>query len=161
MKLKSVFLLPGSLQLSRVAWSHLLRWVKDSRSVLRHRCWDTRPSSPDRYAGPANALRLDRKQQLGTEARTPPSDGTQSHSHRAEAPGRKGLVDVDVLSLSPRERPALLERLIHVADKDNERFLLKLKARGADAGGSSHGSALLAVVLGSPGWRLESARWNA
>ena len=47
----------------------------------------------------------------------------------AEAPGRKGLVDVDVLSLGPRDRRALLERLVHVADEDNERFLLKLKDR--------------------------------
>ncbi|ONM41202.1 ABC transporter G family member 40 [Zea mays] len=47
----------------------------------------------------------------------------------AEAAGRKGLVDVDVLSLGPRERRALLERLVRVADEDNERFLLKLKDR--------------------------------
>ncbi|AQK96514.1 ABC transporter G family member 40 [Zea mays] len=46
-----------------------------------------------------------------------------------EAPGSKGLVDVDVLSLGPRERRALLERLVRVADEDNERFLLKLKDR--------------------------------
>ncbi|CAD6230895.1 unnamed protein product [Miscanthus lutarioriparius] len=47
----------------------------------------------------------------------------------AEAAGGKGLVDVDVLSLGPRERLALLERLVRVADEDNERFLLKLKDR--------------------------------
>ncbi|CAD6237901.1 unnamed protein product [Miscanthus lutarioriparius] len=47
----------------------------------------------------------------------------------AEAAGGKGLVDVDVLSLGPRERRALLERLVRVADEDNERFLLKLKDR--------------------------------
>ncbi|XP_062204828.1 ABC transporter G family member 36 [Phragmites australis] len=46
----------------------------------------------------------------------------------AEA-GGKGLVDVDVLSLGPRDRRALLERLVRVADEDNERFLLKLKDR--------------------------------
>ena len=46
-----------------------------------------------------------------------------------EAAGGKGLVDVDVLSLGPRERRALLERLVRVADEDNERFLLKLKDR--------------------------------
>jgi hypothetical protein len=47
----------------------------------------------------------------------------------ADAPGGKGLVDVDVLSFGPRERRALLERLVRVADEDNERFLLKLKDR--------------------------------
>ncbi|CAD6237900.1 unnamed protein product [Miscanthus lutarioriparius] len=47
----------------------------------------------------------------------------------AEAAGGKRLVDVDVLSLGPRERRALLERLVRVADEDNERFLLKLKDR--------------------------------
>ena len=47
----------------------------------------------------------------------------------AEAAGGKGLVDVDVLSLGPRQRRALLERLVRVADEDNERFLLKLKDR--------------------------------
>ena len=36
---------------------------------------------------------------------------------------------VDVLALGPRERRALLERLVRVADEDNERFLLKLKER--------------------------------
>ncbi|CAO2183378.1 unnamed protein product [Urochloa humidicola] len=36
---------------------------------------------------------------------------------------------VDVLDLGPRERRALLERLVRVADEDNERFLLKLKER--------------------------------
>ncbi|KAL6614942.1 hypothetical protein ACP70R_037212 [Stipagrostis hirtigluma subsp. patula] len=43
--------------------------------------------------------------------------------------GGKGLVDVDVLSLGPQERLALLERLVRVADEDHERFLLKLKDR--------------------------------
>ena len=47
----------------------------------------------------------------------------------AEAGGGKGLVDVDVLSLGPQQRRALLERLVRVADEDNERFLLKLKHR--------------------------------
>ncbi|CAD6230891.1 unnamed protein product [Miscanthus lutarioriparius] len=47
----------------------------------------------------------------------------------AEAAGGKGLVDVDVLSLGPHEKRALLERLVRVADEDNERFLLKLKDR--------------------------------
>ncbi|KAG2598998.1 ABC transporter G family member 36 [Panicum virgatum] len=47
----------------------------------------------------------------------------------AEAGGGKGLVDVDVLSLGPQQRRALLERLVRVADEDNERFLLKLKDR--------------------------------
>jgi hypothetical protein len=41
----------------------------------------------------------------------------------------KGVVDVDVLSLGPSQRRALLERLVRVADEDNERFLLKLKDR--------------------------------
>ncbi|WVZ69774.1 hypothetical protein U9M48_018509 [Paspalum notatum var. saurae] len=36
---------------------------------------------------------------------------------------------VDVLGLGPAERRALLERLVRVADEDNERFLLKLKDR--------------------------------
>ncbi|CAO2208644.1 unnamed protein product [Urochloa humidicola] len=43
--------------------------------------------------------------------------------------GGKGVVDVDVLSLGPQQRRALLERLVRVADEDNERFLLKLKDR--------------------------------
>ncbi|GJN18417.1 hypothetical protein PR202_gb05578 [Eleusine coracana subsp. coracana] len=41
----------------------------------------------------------------------------------------KGVVDVDVLSLGPQERRALLDRVMRVADEDNERFLLKLKDR--------------------------------
>ncbi|KAK3161259.1 hypothetical protein QOZ80_1BG0074790 [Eleusine coracana subsp. coracana] len=45
------------------------------------------------------------------------------------ANGGKGVVDVDVLSLGPQERRALLERVVRVADEDNERFLLKLKDR--------------------------------
>ncbi|CAO2183374.1 unnamed protein product [Urochloa humidicola] len=47
----------------------------------------------------------------------------------AEAGGKAGVVDVDVLSLGPQQRRALLERLVRVADEDNERFLLKLKDR--------------------------------
>ncbi|CAL4975335.1 unnamed protein product [Urochloa decumbens] len=43
--------------------------------------------------------------------------------------GKAGFVDVDVLSLGPHQRRALLERLVRVADEDNERFLLKLKDR--------------------------------
>ncbi|WVZ69760.1 hypothetical protein U9M48_018495 [Paspalum notatum var. saurae] len=43
--------------------------------------------------------------------------------------GGKGVVDVDVQSLGPQQRRALLERLVRVADEDNERFLLKLKDR--------------------------------
>ncbi|TVU19428.1 hypothetical protein EJB05_35576, partial [Eragrostis curvula] len=46
-----------------------------------------------------------------------------------DAAAGNGLVDVDVLSLSPQQRRALLERLVRVADEDNERFLLKLKDR--------------------------------
>ena len=49
-------------------------------------------------------------------------DGTE-----AGAGGGKGLVDVH--SLDPQQRRALLERLVRVADEDNERFLLKLKDR--------------------------------
>ena len=45
----------------------------------------------------------------------------------AGAGGGKGLVDVH--SLDPQQRRALLERLVRVADEDNERFLLKLKER--------------------------------
>ncbi|TVU29325.1 hypothetical protein EJB05_20888 [Eragrostis curvula] len=41
----------------------------------------------------------------------------------------KGVVDVDVLRLGPRERRVLLERPVRVADEDNKRFLLKLKER--------------------------------
>ncbi|GJN12779.1 hypothetical protein PR202_ga31089 [Eleusine coracana subsp. coracana] len=41
----------------------------------------------------------------------------------------KGVVDVDILSLGPRERRALLERLVRDADEDNEQFLRKLKDR--------------------------------
>ncbi|CAO2191404.1 unnamed protein product [Urochloa humidicola] len=47
----------------------------------------------------------------------------------AEAGGKTGVVDVDVLSLGPQQRRALLDRLVRVADEDNERFLLKLKDR--------------------------------
>jgi hypothetical protein len=36
---------------------------------------------------------------------------------------------VDVRALGPHERRALVERLVHVAEEDNERFLLKLKDR--------------------------------
>lgn len=36
---------------------------------------------------------------------------------------------VDVLSLGPRERRALLERLVRDAEEDNEQFLLKLRER--------------------------------
>jgi hypothetical protein len=39
----------------------------------------------------------------------------------------KGVVDVH--GLGARERRALVERLVRVADEDNERFLLKLKDR--------------------------------
>ncbi|TVU19431.1 hypothetical protein EJB05_35579, partial [Eragrostis curvula] len=46
-----------------------------------------------------------------------------------DAAAGNGLVDVDVLSLSPQQWRALLERLVRVADEDNERFLLKLKDR--------------------------------
>ncbi|OEL30546.1 ABC transporter G family member 36 [Dichanthelium oligosanthes] len=46
-----------------------------------------------------------------------------------ELAGGKGFVDVDVHSFGPRERRALLERVVRVADEDNERFLLKLKDR--------------------------------
>ena len=43
---------------------------------------------------------------------------------------QQGLVDVvDVLSLGPGERRALLERLVRVADEDHERFLVKLRER--------------------------------
>ena len=43
--------------------------------------------------------------------------------------GEAALQVVDVLGLGPRERRSLLERLVRVADEDNERFLLKLKER--------------------------------
>ena len=43
--------------------------------------------------------------------------------------GEAALQVVDVLGLGPRERRALLERLVRVADEDNERFLLKIKER--------------------------------
>jgi hypothetical protein len=46
-----------------------------------------------------------------------------------DAAAGNGVIDVDVLSLSPQQRRALLERLVRVADEDNERFLLKLKDR--------------------------------
>ncbi|KAL6615559.1 hypothetical protein ACP70R_037829 [Stipagrostis hirtigluma subsp. patula] len=58
----------------------------------------------------------------------PPLDGGAAGGG-AGAAGGKGLVDVDVSSLGPRERRALLERLVRVTDEDNERFLLKLKDR--------------------------------
>ncbi|KAG0538401.1 hypothetical protein BDA96_03G232900 [Sorghum bicolor] len=43
--------------------------------------------------------------------------------------GHGGGEVVDVLGLGPRDRRALLERLVCVADEDNERFLLKVKER--------------------------------
>ncbi|KAJ8497976.1 hypothetical protein OPV22_008528 [Ensete ventricosum] len=43
--------------------------------------------------------------------------------------GSRRLQEVDVQQLGFRERKALIERLVHVADEDNERFLLKLKDR--------------------------------
>ena len=43
--------------------------------------------------------------------------------------GHGGGEVVDVLGLGPRDRRALLERLVRVADEDNERFLLKIKER--------------------------------
>ncbi|KAL5220687.1 hypothetical protein ABZP36_025400 [Zizania latifolia] len=46
-----------------------------------------------------------------------------------EGGGEAGKRVVDVLSLGPQERRALLERLVRVAEDDNERFLLKLKER--------------------------------
>ena len=55
-------------------------------------------------------------------AMVPLGDGAE-----AGAGGGKGLVDVH--SLDPQQRRALLERLVRVADEDNERFLLKLKDR--------------------------------
>ncbi|KAJ7972576.1 Pleiotropic drug resistance ABC transporter [Quillaja saponaria] len=50
---------------------------------------------------------------------------------------RKGLLtnsqgvteEIDITKLGPLERKNLLERLIRVAEKDNEKFLLKLKSR--------------------------------
>ena len=57
-------------------------------------------------------------------AMVPLGDGAE-----AGAGGGKGLVDVDVHRLDPQQRRALLERLVRVADEDNERFLLKLKDR--------------------------------
>ena len=57
-------------------------------------------------------------------AMVPLGDGAE-----AGAGGGKGLVDVDVHRLDPQQRRALLERLVRVADEDNERFLLKLKER--------------------------------
>ena len=55
----------------------------------------------------------------------PPLDGEPPAS--ASAAAGKGVVDVH--GLGPRERRALIERLVRVADEDNERFLLKLKDR--------------------------------
>ncbi|XP_048563520.1 ABC transporter G family member 36 [Triticum urartu] len=55
----------------------------------------------------------------------PPLDGGEGAAPGAAA--GKGVVDVH--GLGPRERRALLERLVRVADEDNERFLLKLKDR--------------------------------
>ena len=59
---------------------------------------------------------------LVRRAMVPLGDGAE-----AGAGGGKGLVDVH--SLDPQQRRALLERLVRVADEDNERFLLKLKDR--------------------------------
>ncbi|TVU42417.1 hypothetical protein EJB05_08821, partial [Eragrostis curvula] len=50
-------------------------------------------------------------------------------SHDDEGIKAGPAVDVDVLSLGPRERRALLERLVRDADEDNERFLRKLRDR--------------------------------
>ncbi|KAG2590002.1 hypothetical protein PVAP13_5NG314600 [Panicum virgatum] len=57
-------------------------------------------------------------------AMVPLGDGAE-----AGAGGGKGLVNVDVHRLDPQQRRALLERLVRVADEDNERFLLKLRDR--------------------------------
>jgi hypothetical protein len=62
-------------------------------------------------------------------ALVPSGLGLDDGGAEAGAAGGKGLVDVDVLSLGPQQRRALLERLVRVADEDNERFLLKLKDR--------------------------------
>ncbi|WOK99145.1 hypothetical protein Cni_G07857 [Canna indica] len=43
--------------------------------------------------------------------------------------GGRRLQEVDVQKLGYNELKAMLERLVHVADEDNERFLLKLKDR--------------------------------
>lgn len=43
--------------------------------------------------------------------------------------GSRRLQEVDVQNLGFHERKALLERLVHVADEDNERFLMKLRDR--------------------------------
>ncbi|CAD6222477.1 unnamed protein product [Miscanthus lutarioriparius] len=80
--------------------------------------------------------------------------GEAAHLRRPRPPRhRPALSLVDVLSLGPRERRALLKRLVRVADEDNERFLLKLKARGADAGGGAR--------IGAGFTWAVSARWNA
>ncbi|KAL5222689.1 hypothetical protein ABZP36_027402 [Zizania latifolia] len=57
----------------------------------------------------------------------PLDDGDGVGEGAAAAGAEKGVVDV--LGLGPRGRRALLERLVRVADEDNERFLLKLKDR--------------------------------
>uniref|UniRef100_A0A0E0JL12 ABC transporter domain-containing protein n=1 Tax=Oryza punctata TaxID=4537 RepID=A0A0E0JL12_ORYPU len=54
-------------------------------------------------------------------------DGAGDGGGAAGGGGGKGVVDVH--GLGPRERRALIERLVRVADEDNEKFLLKLKDR--------------------------------
>lgn len=41
----------------------------------------------------------------------------------------KGASEIDIHGLGFHERKALIDRLVKVADQDNERFLLKLKDR--------------------------------
>ncbi|KAM3330991.1 hypothetical protein ACQJBY_027218 [Aegilops geniculata] len=101
---------------------------RDSGSIWRR--GDDVFSRSSRDEDDEEALRWAALEKLPTYDRVrrailPPLDGGEGAPPGAAA--GKGVVDVH--GLGPRERRALLERLVRVADEDNERFLLKLKDR--------------------------------
>uniref|UniRef100_A0A453F172 ABC transporter domain-containing protein n=1 Tax=Aegilops tauschii subsp. strangulata TaxID=200361 RepID=A0A453F172_AEGTS len=101
---------------------------RDSGSIWRR--GDDVFSRSSRDEDDEEALRWAALEKLPTYDRVrrailPPLDGGEGAAPGAAA--GKGVVDVH--GLGPRERRALLERLVRVADEDNERFLLKLKDR--------------------------------
>jgi hypothetical protein len=101
---------------------------RDSGSIWRR--GDDVFSRSSRDEDDEEALRWAALEKLPTYDRVrrailPPLDGGEGEA--AAAAAGKGVVDVH--GLGPRERRALVERLVRVADEDNERFLLKLKDR--------------------------------
>ncbi|GJN13496.1 hypothetical protein PR202_gb00206 [Eleusine coracana subsp. coracana] len=81
------------------------------------------------------ALRWAALEKLPTFARLqhavlPPSDDPDGDGEGATRPRHHAAARVvDVRGLGPHERRALMERLVRVADEDNERFLRRLKDR--------------------------------